>query len=765
MVNMIYFFIKQYRRLLTATVLVLFVLWLSIAWYTYNPHDQSWMVYNTDDIPVTNAWGRLGAHVAALCIYFFGVTTVIIFCFLLFFAYLLYWRRSLIGELDRILAWPFLIISTATLVTRFQIGASYCYGGLLGNQFYIFLVRYGDAVSATMLVSALLLSSLVLIAHRQLTFGIQSIIRLVQFLHVHRWIFVRCYHGAYIMVRFLMFPVIYLYRLFSGTRIVHYSGSIMQFEDEHGTDDKALTQIAHDAIWQRWLTDAACKSEEELHAQQSKTRGDDMQTIINDRAAQCSINEFSTRLSASSKSCRYELPSAVHLMPIRSQQQTGKSEELYHKARLLEEKLAHFGIGGSVVATKRGPVVTIFEYQPDINARISKITALEDDLALALKALSIRIIAPIPGTSFIGFEVANQIRETVYLSEILASKTLKKSSFSLPLSLGNDTLGNHVVVDLAKMPHLLIAGSTGSGKSVALHAMLMTLLCTRTPDQLKLILIDPKRLEFASYADIAHLVFPVITQAKQAIAALKWVVAEMESRYECMKMAGARNIIDYQSLQRVHVDYEAMPYMVIIIDELADLMMVGGRDIEDLLTRITQMARAAGIHLIVATQRPSVDVITGVIKVNFPSRISCRVTSKTDSRTILDCNGAEKLLGRGDMLYLDAANSMITRVHGAFVSDEEIMAIVDHIHHQKPADYCSLDEQLFESAYELSATDDALYQEVIDFLHGVDEISISLIQRRFRIGYNRSARIIEVLEAQGFVAPADGGKMRKVIRQ
>ena len=353
--------------------------------------------------------------------------------------------------------------------------------------------------------------------------------------------------------------------------------------------------------------------------------------------------------------------------------------ELKDKAKLLEEKLAHFGITGSVVAIKRGPVVTLFEYQPDIDARISKITALDDDLAMALQAMSIRIIAPIPGTAFIGFEVANAVRSTVSFGSSVQSASFAGHQGSLPLALGVDTVGNQLVVDLAKMPHLLIAGSTGSGKSVALHTMIMSLLLKRTPEELKIILVDPKRLEFAAYADCAHLVFPIVMQPKQTIPVLKWVVAQMEERYAIMTAAGARNILDYQAMANHDKTCQHMPFMVVIIDELADLMMTCGRDIEDLIARIAQMARAAGIHMILATQRPSVDVITGLIKVNFPSRISCRVTSKVDSRTILDCNGAEKLLGRGDMLFLDAADSNIKRVHGAYISDAEISAVVNHI--------------------------------------------------------------------------------------
>jgi S-DNA-T family DNA segregation ATPase FtsK/SpoIIIE len=310
------------------------------------------------------------------------------------------------------------------------------------------------------------------------------------------------------------------------------------------------------------------------------------------------------------------------------------------------------------------------------------------------------------------------------------------------------------------MPHLLVAGSTGSGKSVALNTMLISLLCNQSPDQLRLILIDPKRLEFAPYADIAHLLFPIVTDPKLAAPVLRWVVKEMEGRYQKMAERGARNIFDYRKLLKPND--EPMPTIIVIIDELADLMMTAGREIEDLIARIAQMARAAGIHMIVATQRPSVDVITGLIKVNFPSRISFRVTSKIDSRTILDASGADKLLGRGDMLFLDSSQTGLQRVHGAFVSDAEIAQVVAHIKKERAVQY--LDINTVCPKEDAGDEQDDMFNQVCDFLYEIDEVSISLLQRRFRIGYNRSARIIEMLEARGMIAPSYGGKTRKVLK-
>ena len=424
------------------------------------------------------------------------------------------------------------------------------------------------------------------------------------------------------------------------------------------------------------------------------------------------------------------------------------------RAQTLEQKLDRFGIKGKVVKITHGPAVMLFEYQPSIDTKISTILAREDDLALALQAMSLRIIAPIPGRSVIGFEVAHNRRKPVLFSQQLKSNAWTSCTAALPLVLGKDTLGLDVVIDLATLPHLLVAGSTGSGKSVGLHTMVMSLLCSRSPDEVQFILIDPKRLEFAAYADIPHLVFPIVTDPRRAIAALKWAVEMMEDRYALMAQASVRNCAEYNSKLQPQ-DEAYLPLIVIIIDELADLMMTAGKEVEQSIARLAQMARAAGIHLIAATQRPSVDVITGLIKVNFPSRIAYKVTSKVDSRTILDMMGAEKLLGKGDMLFLDTKGA-IHRVHGAFVTDAEIQAVVQHVKAQRTVSY----QELISFKNETASSDDSdeLFQEVVNYIKNKDEISISLVQRVFRIGYNRSARIIDQLESYGYILPADGGK-------
>ncbi len=447
----------------------------------------------------------------------------------------------------------------------------------------------------------------------------------------------------------------------------------------------------------------------------------------------------------------YVLPE-IECPAIRPQEMDINNDDL---GQILENKLENFGIKGKVVSITQGPAVTLFEYQPSVNTRISNIVAREDDLALALQAISLRIIAPIPGKSVVGFELSRKKREVISFAELINSSEFVDFEGYLPMILGKDTLGNNVVVDLVTLPHLLVAGSTGSGKSVGLNCILNSLLCCKSPDELKLILIDPKRLEFSYYNDISHLIFPVIVDPSRAIQALKWVIKSMEERYDVMAQSNVRNIFEYNKLSNV----EPMPFIVIIIDELADLMFTGGKDVELLLTRIAQMARAAGIHLIVATQRPSVDVITGLIKANFPSRIAYRVTSKIDSRVILDGHGAEKLLGRGDMLYSDN-KGMLYRLHGAYLSDNEIATIVNEIKAQREPHY----EDLNELVGAMDGERDAIYSEIVNYLKSKEEISISSLQRAFKIGYNRSARIIDQLEIDGLILPASGSKLRRVLK-
>lgn len=435
-----------------------------------------------------------------------------------------------------------------------------------------------------------------------------------------------------------------------------------------------------------------------------------------------------------------------------------------NQKKILEETLAFFGIYGHVESIHSGPVITLFEYVPDLGSKISKIIALEHDLALKLKAQSLRIIAPIPGKHCIGFEIAHDHRETVYFSNLILKKDELISSEQIPLIIGVDSMGNPAIIDLPSMPHLLIAGSTGSGKSVGMHSIVASIIALQSYLEVKIIMIDPKRLEFSTYHDIPHLIFPLIHDATKAAAALSWLVKEMERRYIFLAQKNMRNISDYHANDGQ--GSTEMPFIVVLIDELADLMMVAGKEIELELARLAQMARAAGIFLIVATQRPSVDVITGLIKVNFPSRIAYRVTSKIDSRTILDQMGADKLLGKGDLLFLHAASTTLQRLHGAFLDNKEINALANEVRALATPEYQTIElenelNQLTEKT--LGQQDDPLYEEIKESLSNMKEISISMIQRHYRIGFNRSARIIEQLESEGLIGPAQGSKPRKIM--
>jgi len=460
----------------------------------------------------------------------------------------------------------------------------------------------------------------------------------------------------------------------------------------------------------------------------------------------------------------YELPSLELLQPSNSASIRPSKDELLNDSSLIERKLLDFGVEGKITSVHPGPIVTMYEFEPAPGVKINRIVSLCDDLALALKAQSVRI-SPIPGRAVIGIEVPNKQRETVCLREILSSEGFRKTKSRLTLGLGKDISGLPVLADLSKMPHLLVAGATGSGKSVSINSMVMSILYKATPREVKMLMIDPKLLELSAYEEIPHLISPVITNPKEAAEGLKKMVFEMERRYRVLAERTARNIESYNIQAK---DEELLPYIVIIIDELADLMFTAPADVEDSIARLAQMGRASGIHLILATQRPSVDVITGIIKANFPARIAFQVSSKVDARTILDTHGAEQLLGKGDMLLM-LPGTRIVRVHGALVTEEEIKGVVEFVKTQAHPDYT-----IYESIRipDESAEDDGegerdeMYQKAVDIGETTGEISISSIQRRLKIGYNRAARIMEILEEDGFVGPHRGaGKPRDFLRR
>ncbi|MEO6162578.1 MAG: DNA translocase FtsK 4TM domain-containing protein [Candidatus Binatia bacterium] len=495
----------------------------------------------------------------------------------------------------------------------------------------------------------------------------------------------------------------------------------------------------------------------------------------------------------------YKLPPLELLDPPEPQQITIDKETLHANSLILQKKLEDFGVEGEVVAVRPGPVITMYEFKPAAGVKVRRIVMLADDLAMALRAVSVRILAPIPGESVVGIEIPNPRRETVYLREVIESESYRAADSKITLALGKDIGGVPFSTDLAKMPHLLVAGATGTGKSVSINAMILSLLFKSSPQDVKFIMVDPKMLELTAYEDIPHQLVPVVTDPKKAAAALFWAMDEMDRRYRLMREKAVRNIDGYnRAIEKESgnkkdliqlTDEEPMdetpvigarlakdaplvhghlPRIVIIIDELADLMMTVGRDIEEYITRLAQKARAAGIHLILATQRPSVDVITGLIKANFPARISFQVTTRIDSRTILDSMGSEKLLGNGDMLFLPPGTARLTRIHGAFVSDQEVRRVMKFIKQQGRPNYRT---DILEAKRDIEAAAaadeeyDEMYDQAVAIVTETRQASISMIQRRLRVGYNRAARMVEVMERDGVIGPADGAKQREVYAQ
>ena len=457
---------------------------------------------------------------------------------------------------------------------------------------------------------------------------------------------------------------------------------------------------------------------------------------------------------------KFQLPK-IDLLKVPSKKERENSDKNEtNDPKFLEKILMDFGVKGEIQKVSHGPVVTLNEFEPAAGVKVSKIINLSDDIARNTSSESARI-STIPGNNTVGIELPNNSRENVYLSEILNNADFKKKETKLPIALGKNISGKPIVGDLSSMPHLLIAGTTGSGKSVCINTIILSLLYRHTPERCKFILIDPKMLELSTYEGIPHLLCPVITEAKKAASVLGWVVKEMESRYRLMTKEGVRNIDGYNAKHKL-----PMPYIVVVVDEMSDLMLVAGKEIENYIQKLSQMARAAGIHIIMATQRPSVDVITGTIKANFPTRISFQVTSKIDSRTILGEQGAEQLLGKGDMLYMSSANRIV-RIHAPFVSDNEIEKINNFLRSQAEPDY--IDEILnFADEKELgSNTDqgdkDELYQQAVEIIRSEGKASTSFLQRKLQIGYNRAARIIDMMEADGIVSKANHVGKRDVL--
>ncbi len=742
---------KRSREIL-ALILLSLAVFLLMALISYDPRDPSLSHVLTDDRASHNLVGKVGSYSADLMILLFGIGSFLLPCFLIFTALRLFRDESFVFSGSYLAGFAGIIISSCSLIGLHVREITYQdkaipTGGLVGYFLVPFLDSYFKLTGTYIILFVVLIIALIFLADLSL---------------VTTW------------------------EYFSRSIRAFFGSSL--------------------ASWKSFFKGTI--QDKPLERRKREDKGPPALVLAEEPPVSGPPSPAGPPAAKGAPSGRFNLPSLGLLDDSDQKDVKIKRDNLLANSKTLEKKLENFGVEGKIVEIRPGPVITMYELEPAPGIKINRITNLSDDMALALKAQSVRIIAPIPGKAVIGLEIPNSDREAVRLRDVLKSEAFQGTSFRLPVALGVDIVGTPVVADLVKMPHLLIAGTTGSGKSVALNAMVCSILFKARPDEAKLLMIDPKRLELSLYEGIPHLLHPVVVDPKKAAQALKWAVGEMERRYKIISEVGAKGIEQYNQLVDLYVkgktalpkgkpiqetlddlwektgqeEGEAavrdsggksernplarLPYIVIVIDEMADLMMVAQRHVEESLARLAQMSRAAGIHLILATQRPSVDVITGVIKANFPTRISFQVSSKVDSRTILDQPGAEKLLGAGDMLFIPPGTSRLTRIHGVYVSDKEIERIVGFIKSQAKPLY---DQSISEFDKEAPETDkppeeyDEKYDEAVELVTELGQASISLVQRYLKIGYNRAARIIEKMETEGVVGPADGVKPRKVL--
>lgn len=734
--------VKETRSYITREIPGLVFLFLALviflALISFNPGDRSFFQYSTNHqtLPIHNFIGLAGASLSSLMIYLFGMTSFwLVFCFSIL-SYR-YFRGRAFTHAFLLTSGLFLIFFSSSVAFSLKSGGFFTLGGetirsgFFGDLLVNGLIHFLNPVGA------------VLVA---LTTGLTGILLATDF------------------------SLIRAAR--KGLGVLTNTSQVIQ----------------EDMIKRKERGERSKRLKKALKNRKGKPKP--------------KIKEKPRKVSAKPKTAKqevfgwmtpggpYELPPVELLDEAGTKgEKSGMSEEaLMANSRLVEKKLADFGVEGQVVEVSSGPVITMFEFEPAPGVKISRVANLADDLAMSMRAISIRIVAPLPRKAVIGIEVPNNHRDIVTLREVVSSPAFTESNSLLTLVMGVDTMGQPFVADLRRMPHLLMAGATGAGKSVGLNTMILSILYKARPDEVRFLMIDPKRIELSQFNDLPHLIYPVISEPKMATQALRWAVSEMERRYILLADKGVRNIEVYnrkvkkelsakkpppppepetegdEEKEKVLV-HEVLPYLVIIIDELADLMMVSSKDVEESITRLAQMARAAGIHLILATQRPSVDVLTGIIKANLPTRVSYQVTSRVDSRTILDANGAENLLGDGDMLFVPPGTARLERVHGAFISEDEIRRVTDYIKAQKSPDYLESLKVAEKEAQEKEGDDDydEKYDEAVELVTSSGRASISLIQRHLRVGYNRAARMIEAMENEGVVGPSDGAKPREIL--
>jgi len=760
-----------------------FAIFALISMVSYSPHDPSFHQFSSQGGDIQNYGGLIGSYLADGLVRIFG-TGAFVFPLV---AILVGWAVIRGQEFRR---WPVVLLFgsiflsglCALLALQFEhdpyFGADIATGGLVGAQVSQWLVLWLSVVGAHLLLIMILFVSALAMS------GVPA----DQLFRATGLAVITLFRWGFKSIRAV------------GTLIIQI---ITEFKDWLWETLRIWRAARREKVKYRRLSKPVIVSRE-LLSPAPKTLDDFSRSPKAEKAKapEKKQEEFAVQgqFPFAHETGAYQLPPVTLLNdPPKLRNVEKMREELMMNSTILEKKLSDFGVEGRIVQVLPGPVITLYEFEPASGIKVSRILSLTDDLALAMRAPSVRILAPVPGKSVVGIELPNPKRETVSFKEIICSDSFQETHSKLALAVGKDHIGRPIAEDLAQVPHLLMAGSTGSGKSVGINTMICSLLLNATPKEVKMIMIDPKMLELNMYDGIPHLIAPVVTNPKKAAGALQWAVAEMERRYKLMADSSVRNISGFNQMVEKMVQENSrkkkprtrkitqkppvgespeataaseveipskLPYIVIIIDELADLMMVACKGVEDSLTRLAQMARAAGIHLIVATQRPSVDVLTGIIKANFPARISYQVTSRVDSRTILDTIGAEKLLGKGDMLFLPPGTSKIQRIHGAMVSDEEIHRILQFIRDQEkdPDNEEDVFDQMVEAARSEENEDefDEKYDEAVALVARERQASISMIQRKLRVGYNRAARMIETMEREGVVGPSDGIKPRDV---
>lgn len=724
--------------------LLLVGVFFTVSFFSYDSNDLA-LYTSQPNFQITNWSGSVGAWLSGVCFFSLGVSAYLIPFLVLFWA-IVHLLSPPKKPYRRLLSSVILFLSSSSLLSmtaaqntnlRFQ------RGGILGLAFSDWLMKYFGRIGSCIIWSALLIFSLLL------------------------------------TTEFLIVPIFFSIAKVGGKLTVGLG--------------KKVTGIGR--VWpqlksfffkreekeRRFDTHAALRPPPKVKVEVSTVKRDIPRIRVEPqkpkpKTEQPVLVEANAKPKPSPvvKKGGYQFPSLELLNSPPPIAERKIEDNLRTNSEILESTLRDFGIEVKVIEAERGPTITTYELEPAPGVKIHKITELADDIALAMKASAVRIVAPIPGKGRIGVEVPNTVTTLLYIKEILESSEFQRSSSKLPLTLGKDISGGPVIADLTEMPHLLIAGTTGSGKTVCVNSIITSLIFAHTPDEVKFIMVDPKMVELAIFNGLPHLLCPVVTEAKKVSGALKWVVNEMESRYKLFAKAGARNIGAFnekasnKNQKAVTSDQESesyLPYIVVIIDELADLMVVASVEIESTITRLAQLSRAVGIHMILATQRPSVDVITGVIKANFPARVSFKVASKVDSRTVLDMNGADKLLGKGDMLFLKPGTSKPIRAQGSLIQDSEIERVVEFIKSQQQAQY---DEEIikFQEKPPSSFRDtekDELFDEAVKLVLETQQASVSILQRRLRLGYTRAARLIDMMEAEGIVGPFKGSRPRAIL--